>query len=95
MNKTITMDYDEYLELENERKNYENKLDIIKQINNYDFLLNFIEEYTSKFQYKDIKVKEYGSNEWKNLSLPFNNLYEEAKKRIDERIKENIYSKGE
>lgn len=90
MNKQILIDYNEYLELVNSKKQYEDNLKILKEKNNYDFLLEFKAKYEALFKDKDIQAREYGSSDWKSLNLPMNDLYEIANYRIEKRIKENI-----
>ena len=90
MNKQILIDYNEYLELVNSKKQYEDNLKILKEKNNYDFLLEFKAKYEALFKHKDIQAREYGSSDWKSLNLPMNDLYEIANDRIEKRIKENI-----
>ena len=90
MNKQILIDYNEYLELVNSKKQYEDNLKLLKEKNNYDFLLEFKAKYEMFFKHKDIQVREYGSDDWKSLNLPMDDLYEIANDRIEKRIKENI-----
>lgn len=90
MNKQILIDYNEYLELVNSKKQYEDNLKLLKEKNNYDFLLEFKAKYEMFFKHKNIQVREYGSDDWEGLSLPMNDLYEIANDRIEKRIKENI-----
>lgn len=90
MNKQILIDYSEYLELVNSKKQYEDKYKILKEKNNYDFLLEFKANYEMFFKHKDIQTREYGSDDWKNLNLPMDNLYEIANDRIKKRIKETM-----
>ena len=90
MNKQILIDYNEYLELVNSKKQYEDNLKLLKEKNNYDFLLEFKAKYEMFFKHKDIQVREYGSDDWEGLSLPMNDLYEIANDRIEKRITENI-----
>ena len=90
MNKQILIDYNEYLELVNSKKQYEDNLKLLKEKNNYDFLLEFKAKYEMFFKHKYIQVREYGSDDWEGLSLPMNDLYEIANDRIEKRIKENI-----
>lgn len=88
--KQIIIPYDEYLELINFKEEQYKTLNKIKELNNYDFLLDFIKEYENKLQYKDIQGRKYGEDEFKEISLPFSGLYDTAICRINERIKENI-----
>lgn len=90
MNKQILIDYNEYLELINSKKQYEDKLKILKEKNNYDFLLEFKAKYEMFFKHKDIQTREYGSDKWKNLDLPMDDLYEIVNDRIEKRIKETM-----
>lgn len=90
MNKQILIDYNEYLELVNSKKQYEDNLKLLKEKNNYDFLLEFKAKYEMFFKHKNIQVRKYGSDDWEGLSLPMNDLYEIANDRIEKRIKENI-----
>lgn len=90
MNKQILIDYNEYLDLVDSKNKYENNLKLLKEKNNYDFLLEFKAKYETLFKYKNIKVSDYGDEEWKELNLPMNDLYEIANDRIEKRIKENI-----
>ena len=95
MNKQILIDYNEYLELVNSKKQYEDKLKILKEKNNYDFLLEFKAKYEMLFKHKDIQTREYGSDDWKNLILPMNDLYEIVNDRIEKRIKETMEVENE
>ena len=90
MNKQILIDYNEYLELINSKKQYEDNLKILKEKNNYDFLLDFKAKYETIFKNKYVQVCEYGGEKWEELNLPMIDLYEKAKDKIEERIKENI-----
>lgn len=90
MNKQILIDYNEYLELVDSKNKYEDNLKILKKKNNYDFLLEFKAKYEMLFKNKDIQIREYGSDDWKTLNLPMDDLYEIANDRIEKRIKENF-----
>ena len=95
MNKQILIDYSEYLELVNSKKQHEDKFKILKEKNNYDFLLEFKAKYEMLFKHKDIQTREYGSDDWKNLILPMNDLYEIVNDRIEKRIKETMEVENE
>lgn len=90
MNKQILIDYNEYLDLINSKQQYEDKLKMLKEKNNYDFLLEFKTKYETIFKNKYVQVCEYGEEKWKELNLPMIDLYEKAKDKIEERIIENI-----
>lgn len=84
--KQIIIDYEEYLDLINAKQQYDKDLESIKKFNNYDILLDFIKEYENKLKYHDFQVREYGREEWVEITLPFEKIYSECKTRINEKI---------
>lgn len=84
--KQIIIDYEEYLDLINAKQQYDKNFESIKKFNNYDILLDFIKEYENKLKYHDFQVREYGEEKWRTITLPFEKIYSECKKRIIEKI---------
>ena len=89
MKKQIIIDYEEYLELMNTKQQYCQEIEKIKKNNNYDILLKFIEDYETILKYKDVKVRSYDEDNWREITLPFNRIYEECKERIKNKVIDN------